>query len=89
MNDIIAVIGKDSVGILATDSEVCMKENDNVVEESQTILNDYFAMIMVVDINKLNFEFTQFIDSFEETKKEKNVEIHIMNEDIFKAMHKI
>lgn len=89
MNDIIAVIGKDSVGILATVSEVCMKENANVVEVSQTILNDYFVMIMVVDINKLNCEFTQFIDSFEETKKEKNVEIHIMNEDIFKAMHKI
>lgn len=89
MNDIIAVIGKDSVGILATVSEVCMKENANVVEVSQTILNDYFAMIMVVDINKLNCEFTQFIDSFEETKKEKNVEIHIMHEDIFKAMHKI
>lgn len=89
MNDIIAVIGKDSVGILAKVSEVCMKENANVVEVSQTILNDYFVMIMVVDINKLNCEFTQFIDSFEETKKEKNVEIHIMNEDIFKAMHKI
>ena len=89
MNDIIAVIGKDSVGILATVSEVCMKENANVVEVSQTILNDYFVMIMVVDINKLNCEFTQFIDSFEETKKEKNVEIHIMHEDIFKAMHKI
>ena len=89
MNDVIAVIGKDSVGILAKVSEVCMKENANVVEVSQTILNDYFAMIMVVDINKLNFEFTQFIDSFEETKKEKNVEIHIMHEDIFKAMHKI
>ena len=66
-----------------------MKENANVVEVSQTILNDYFAMIMVVDINKLNCEFTQFIDSFEETKKEKNVEIPIMHEDFFKAMQKI
>jgi ACT domain-containing protein len=89
MNAVIAVIGKDSVGILAKVSDVCMKKNANVIEVSQTILNNYFAMIMVVDILNLNCEFTDFIDSFEDVKKEKNVEIHIMHEDIFNAMHKI
>jgi ACT domain-containing protein len=89
MNAVITVIGKDSVGILAKVSDVCMKKNANVIEVSQTILNNYFAMIMVVDILNLNCEFTDFIDSFEDVKKEKNVEIHIMHEDIFNAMHKI
>ncbi len=89
MNAVIAVIGKDSVGILAKVSDVCMKKNANIIEVSQTILNNYFAMIMVVDILNLKCEFTEFIDSFENVKKEKNVEIHIMHEDIFNAMHKI
>jgi len=89
MNAVIAVVGKDSVGILANVSNVCMKENANVIEVSQTILKDYFAMIMVVNIDNLNCEFTNFIDSFDDVKKEKNVEIHIMHEDIFNAMHKI
>lgn len=89
MNAVIAVIGKDSVGILAKVSDVCMKQNANVVEVSQTVLKDYFAMIMVVNIDNLNCEFTNFSDAFEDVKKEKNLEIHIMHEDIFNAMHKI
>ena len=89
MNAVIAVIGKDSVGILAKVSDVCMKQNANIVEVSQTVLKDYFAMIMVVNIDNLNCEFTNFSDAFEDVKKEKNLEIHIMHEDIFNAMHKI
>ena len=89
MNAVIAVVGKDSVGILAKVSNVCMTQNANVVEVSQTVLKDYFAMIMVVNIDNLNCEFTNFSDAFEDVKKEKNLEIHIMHEDIFNAMHKI
>jgi ACT domain-containing protein len=89
MNAIISVVGKDSVGILARVSSVCEKCNANIVDVSQTVLKDYFAMVMVVNIDELNREFTKFIDSFSSVSENKNVDIHIMHEDIFNAMHKI
>jgi ACT domain-containing protein len=46
-------------------------------------------MVMVVNIDELNREFTKFIDSFSSVSENKNVDIHIMHEDIFNAMHKI
>lgn len=89
MNAIISVVGKDSCGILARVSNVCMQKNANVIDVSQSILDSYFAMIMVVNIDNLNCEFLEFIDSFDKVKSEKNLDIHIMHEDIFNAMHKI
>ena len=89
MNAIISVVGKDSVGILARVSSVCEKMNANVVDVSQTVLKDYFAMVMVVNIDSLKISFNEFVDSFEVVKENKNVDIHIMHEDIFNAMHKI
>jgi ACT domain-containing protein len=89
MNAVIAVVGKDKVGILASVSEICKINNANIVDVSQTVLKDYFAMIMVVSIDKLVCDFEEFVDSFDAVKKEKSLEIYIMHEDIFNAMHKI
>lgn len=89
MNAIISVVGKDSCGILSKVSTVCTLNNANIIDVSQSILDSYFAMIMVVNIDNLNVDFLDFIDSFESVKKEKNLDIHIMHEDIFNAMHKI
>lgn len=89
MNAIISVVGKDSCGILSKVSTVCTNKNANIIDVSQSILDSYFAMIMVVNIDNLNVDFLDFIDSFESVKIEKNVDIHIMHEDIFNAMHKI
>ncbi len=89
MNAIISVVGKDTCGILASVSNVCMQKNANIIDVSQSILDSYFAMIMVVNIDNLNCEFLEFIDSFDDVKNEKNLDIHIMHEDIFNAMHKI
>ncbi len=89
MNAIISVVGKDTCGILASVSNVCMQKNANIIDVSQSILDSYFAMIMVVNIDNLNCEFLEFIDSFDDVINEKNLDIHIMHEDIFNAMHKI
>lgn len=89
MNAIISVVGKDSCGILSKVSTVCTLKNANIIDVSQSILDSYFAMIMVVNIDNLSVDFLDFIDSFESVKKEKNLDIHIMHEDIFNAMHKI
>ena len=89
MNAIISVIGKDTVGIMALVSNECAKYNVTITDVTQSILKDYFAMIMVVNIDKLNIEFTQFVDELAAKGKDKNLEIHIMHEDIFNSMHKI
>lgn len=89
MNAVISVIGKDCVGILSYVSDECAKANANILDVSQSVLKDYFAMIMVVNIDSLNVDFTKFVGTIEENGKKKGLEIHVMHEDIFNAMHKI
>ena len=62
MRAVITVIGKDMVGILAKISTECCNHNINVLEVTQSILQDMFAMIMMVDISKSDIPFTEFSD---------------------------
>ncbi len=89
MRAVITVIGKDMVGILAKVSAECAKHNINVLEVTQSILQDMFAMIMMVDISKSDMEFTEFADTLSKIGKDMNLSIHAMHEDIFNAMHTI
>lgn len=87
MRAVVTVIGKDMVGILAKVSTICAEANANVLEVTQSILQEYFAMIMIIDISKLNCELNEL-----ENKLQNNVEgmrIHVMHEDIFNSMHRI
>ena len=89
MRAVISVIGKDMTGILSKVSTECAEANANVIEVSQTILQEMFAMVMLVDIDKLNLELTDFADHMEQVGKEMGMVIHVMHEDIFQAMHRI
>ena len=89
MRAVITVIGKDMVGILATVATECAKYCINVQDVTQSVLQDMFAMIMIVDISKITIEFTYFAENMENIGKEKNLIIKVMHEDIFNAMHKI
>ena len=89
MNAILSVVGKDSVGILAGVASKCAEYNANVIDVSQTVINEYFAMFMFVNIDNLSIEFIEFIDKVVEFGKSKNLEINVMHEDIFNLMHKI
>ena len=89
MNAIISVVGKDQVGILAFVSAKCSKNNANIVEVSQTIIDQYFTMFMMVDIDQLNIDFVDFVDELVNDGKSMNLDIHVMHEDIFNLMHKI
>ena len=89
MNAILSVVGKDSVGILAGVAKECARYNANVVDVTQTVINDYFAMFMVINIDKLTIDFIEFVDIMTEYGKSKNLEINVMHEDIFNLMHKI
>ncbi len=89
MRAVITVIGKDNVGILHQVSGVCAKYQANVLEVTQSVLQDMFAMIMMVDISKSDIPFTQFADELTAIGKEMGLSVHAMHEDIFNAMHTI
>ncbi|MEG1930746.1 MAG: ACT domain-containing protein [Anaerovorax sp.] len=87
MKAVITVIGKDMVGILAKVSTTCAEANANVIEVTQSVLQEYFAMVMLVDISKMNCELSQL-----QTHLVANVNgmtIHVMHENIFNSMHRI
>ena len=89
MRGIITVVGKDMVGILAKVSGVCAENCVNVIEVSQSILQDMFSMIMLVDLEKCNISFTDFSDKVAAMGNEMSLSIHVMHEDIFNSMHRI
>ena len=89
MRAVITVIGKDNVGILAKVSSVCTKYNANVIEVTQSVLQDMFAMIMLADISSLNDDFVKLADEMIALGDELKLSIHTMHEDIFNSMHKI
>lgn len=89
MKAVVSVIGQDSVGIIAKVSAGCAECSANILDISQTVLNQYFTMIMIVDIRQLTLPFDQFVDHMTELGKREHLDIHVMHEDIFNAMHRI
>ena len=89
MKAVITVTGKDSVGIIAAVSALCTEHNANIVDITQSVLSEYFAMIMLVEIDKLNVPFNAFADTLAALGREKGLDIRAMHEDIFNTMHHI
>ena len=89
MRAVVTVIGKDTVGILHKVSGICAEYNVNVIEVTQSVLQDMFAMIMLVDISGINSSFASLADELELAGKEMGLSIHTMHEDIFNSMHRI
>ena len=87
MRAVITVIGKDN--ILHQVSGVCAKYQANVLEVTQSVLQDMFAMIMMVDITAMTTDFTQLSDELNSLGETLGLSIHAMHEDIFNAMHRI
>ncbi len=89
MKSVITVIGKDKVGIIALASAECAKYGANIVDISQTVMKDYFAMIMLVELSGLSVDFASFAENMNKVGLENGVDIRVMHEDIFNSMHKI
>lgn len=89
MKAVITVTGRDSMGIIARVSCACADCGVNIIDISQSVLKEYFAMIMLVDIDRMTIPFTDFVDRMTEVGRESALEIHTMHEDIFNSMHKI
>ena len=87
MKAVITVIGKDMVGILAKVSTTCAEANANVLEVTQSVLQDLFAMVMLIDIEKMNIGLPELEQNLEKNVSE--MKIHVMHEDIFNSMHRI
>lgn len=89
MKAVISVIGKDAVGILAKVSSMCAEYNANVTEVTQSVLQDVFAMVMLVDISALSIPLSELSDRMAEMGKAMGLSIFVMHEDIFNTMHHI
>ena len=89
MKGIITVIGKDKVGIIA---KVCVYLSDkgiNILDISQTIVQGFFNMMMIVDMNNSTDSFENVYKGLEDLGKNIGVEIKLQREDIFDSMHRI
>ncbi len=89
MRAVVTVIGKDNVGILHKVSGICSEMGVNVIEVTQSVLQDMFAMIMLVDITDMNKDFSQLVDDMTNLGEKLGLSIHTMHEDIFNSMHNI
>ena len=89
MRAIVTVIGKDQVGIIARVCTLLCQQNVNVLDISQTILQGYFTMTMLVDSSQSKLPFAQLVKLLEEEGQAHELVIHVQRGDIFNAMHRI
>ena len=84
---VVTVIGKDMVGILAKVSTACAEANANVIEVTQSVMDSFFCMIMIIDITESNKQIDLLQKAIEEKVPE--MQVHVMHENIFNSMHRI
>jgi len=89
MRAVITVIGTDKVGIIAAVSNILASSNVNILDISQTIMQDLFTMIMLVDTSKMTIDFAELSQKLEQKGKEMGLSIQIQHEEIFHSMHRI
>lgn len=89
MKAIVTVIGKDKIGIIAQVSAVLAENMVNILDISQTILQDYFTMIMLVDLSKMKISFAELSNRLADKGKTIGLQIKIQREEVFKAMHQV
>lgn len=84
---VVTVIGKDMVGILAKVSTACAAAQANVIEVTQSVLEEFFCMIMIIDIENATAEIEELQLSISDSVPE--MKVHVMHENIFNSMHRI
>ena len=89
MRAFVTVLGKDTVGILAKVSSACAEENISVSEVTQSVLQEMFVMIMLVEMDNSKKTIAEMSTKLDELGQDMGLKIHIMHEDIFNSMHRI
>ena len=89
MRAVVTVTGKDKKGIIAKVSTFLSEKGANIEDISQTILGEYFAMIMIVDISSIKQELSSLAQECNELGKQIGMSVYLQHEDIFNAMHNV
>ena len=89
MKAVVTVVGHDAKGIIAKVSLACAEMGANIVEISQSVLEEYFAMIMVIDVSDISVPFTDMVDNMTKLGEQNGLDIRTMHESIFNSMHRI
>ena len=89
MKAIVSVIGKDKKGIIAKVSTLLFEMEINIEDISQTVMQEYFTMIMLVDLSASGLKFSDVSEKLKAAGDNIGVEIRVQTQDIFDAMHKI
>ena len=89
MKGIITVIGQDKVGIIFGISKILSDKNVNVEDISQTVLQEYFTMMMLVNLSNMNCEFNELRELLENLGSQIGLSIKIQREEFFNTMHSI
>ena len=86
---IITVVGKDTVGIIAKVCTYLADNQINILDISQTIIQGFFNMMMIVDTSKMNIDYVTMIEEITRIGEDTGVQIKCQREDIFDKMHRI
>lgn len=86
---IISVVGKDTVGIIAAICTYLAKHNGNILDISQTIVKEYFNMLMIIDGSKMDVSFGEMVESLDKIGEELGMSIKCQREEIFTKMHRV
>ena len=89
MKAVVTVVGKDRVGIIASGCVKLAEYNVNVLDISQTVMQGYFTMMMVVDVSACSVPLADLVSLMDEMGKGMGLSIRVQREDIFEAMHRI
>lgn len=89
MRAVVTVMGQDKPGIIAKTSTLLADNNVNILDITQTIVQNIFTMVMLVDISNSEQELSSLADSLNNLGAVLGVEIRIQHEDIFNSMHRI
>ncbi|MGM0370121.1 MAG: ACT domain-containing protein [Bacillota bacterium] len=86
---VVTVLGSDKVGIVAEITDLLAKHNANIIDITQTLLEDLFTMIMLVELDDLDTDFETLNQELEEKGTELEVKIMLQHEEVFSYMHRI
>ncbi|MDR0906282.1 MAG: ACT domain-containing protein [Oscillospiraceae bacterium] len=89
MRAIVTVVGNDRVGIIAEVSTLLAQSGVNILDISQTVLQEFFTMVMLVDTAAYSGPFAELAELLETRGRDIAMSIRIQREDIFEAMHRI
>lgn len=89
MKAIVTVIGRDKPGIIANVSALLAENNINIEDISQTVMQGFFTMVMLVNVENSKIPFDVFVENMKSLGEKIGVEIYTQHEDIFNTMHKV